>query len=335
MTARAGFQSLETGVNWRVTYRVNDGKRIVDVFEADDRDALFKVLASKGMAPIRIESADYDKSRTASRKTGSTASRIAAWGFAALMAALGVFVVSRLCASQDANRGNGREKRVSSLSTVPANKPVPAPASARRALTAEERRAGLEAVRKREYEGPALDMDTYVSPDPGFSNRWERFKVEQSKLPFKYMSENEIAAVLGTRPGEMVLDTMPHPHFERDFLESLEEAVVPLPTDDEKTAQLKRDMVQAKIILKEAYDNGESITDILREERAQLIKIHGLRENLFRELKSLEKAAQSPQEIDDFVSAANLMLDEYGAKHIKLPYSKERMRLERAEGLVQ
>ena len=189
-------------------------------------------------------------------------------------------------------------------------------------------------MRNREYDGPALDMDTYVSPDPGFSNRWERFKAEQAKLPFKYMSENEIAVILDTKPGDMVLDITPHPNFVRDFLKSLEEPIIPLATDDEKTVQLKKDMVRAKIILKEAYDRGESITDILREERAQLMKIHGLRENLFRELKEIEKTAKSPQEIDDFVSAANVMLDEYGAKHIKLPYSKERMKLERAEGLI-
>ena len=87
--------------------------------------------------------------------------------------------------------------------------------------------------------------------------------------------------------------------------------------------------------LKEAYDRGDDIIEILKEERAQLIKIHSLRENLFRELKELEKSAKSVQEIDDYVTAANTMLNEYGAQHIKLPYSKERMRLEKTEGTIQ
>ena len=94
-------------------------------------------------------------------------------------------------------------------------------------------------MRNREYDGPALDMDTYVSPDPGFSNRWERFKAEQAKLPFKYMSENEIAVILDTKPGDMVLDITPHPNFVRDFLKSLEEPIIPLATDDEKTKKHK------------------------------------------------------------------------------------------------
>lgn len=69
------------------------------------------------------------------------------------------------------------------------------------------------------------------------------------------------------------------PNFERDFLKSLEEVIVPTKDNNVHTAQLKRDMVQAKIILKEAYDNGEDIVAILKEEREQLQKIYNLRSN--------------------------------------------------------
>lgn len=321
-------------VDWRVAYRAKDGKQTVGIFEAESRDTLLTILASKGIHPIRIEDARRAKPKNANKRLSIP--RFATWGIFGLVVAAGAFLTFRIDRTQNAHQEIVRDKPESSRSSPgkATNRPKPVSEPPKRTLTAEERRAGLESVRNLECEGPALDMDAYVSPDPGFSNRWERFKAEQARLPFKYMSENEIAVVLETKPGEMILDTMPHPNFERDFLKSLEEAILPLPTDDERTARLKRDMIQAKIVLKEAYDNGESITEILREERAQLIKIHGLRENLFRELKEVEKTAKSSKEVDDFVLAANLMLDEYGAKHIKLPYSKERMRLERAEGLI-
>ena len=328
-------------MNWSVTYRAKDGKQVEDIFEAESREALFKILSDKGITAIRVCDAKRGCRPVVSgnRRNQRKLARIAGWALAGVAVVVGAFLAVRSLHTTPKEQPKTTARDRTALPAVTLEKPTerrdPAPEPPKRTVTPEERKAGLDAVRNREYEGPVLDMDTYVSPDPGFSNRWERFKAEQAKLPFKYMSENEIAVVLDTKPGDMVLDIISHPNFERDFLKSLEEAIIPLPTDDEKTAQLKRDMVQAKIVLKEAYDNGESITDILREERAQLIKIHGLRENLFRELKEIEKTATSSQEIDDFVSAANLMLDEYGAKHIKLPYSKERMRLERAEGLLQ
>lgn len=248
--------------------------------------------------------------------------------------AVGVSVLKDSPKEEPAKEQNAKKRggNITDVSPSAPGKEAPPP---KRFYTAEERLAAFREIRAREYEGPALDMDAYVSPDPGFSNRWERFKAEQAKLPFKYRSENEIAVILETQPGEMILETAFMPNFERDFLKSLEEALIPSKDDDAHTAQLKRDMVQAKIVLKEAYDNGENIVDILKEERAQLQKIYNLRSNLFLELKSIEKTAKSSQEIDDFVAAANKMLDEYGAKHIKLPYSKERYRLEKAEGLIQ
>lgn len=260
---------------------------------------------------------------------------------AALVAAVGVGVWAVLTDApkeepvkeEKAKKRGGRI--ADAVPSAPGKRAKAQEASGKRVYTDEERLAAFREIRAREYEGPVLDMDTYVSPDPGFSNRWERFKAEQANLPFKYRSENEIAVVTGTEPGQMILETAFMPNFERDFLKSLEETIIPTEDDDEKTTQLKRDMVQAKIILKEAYDNGEDIVEILKEERAQLQKIYNLRSNLFQELKAIEKTATSSQEIDDFVSAANVMLDEYGALHIKLPYSKERYRLEKAEGLIK
>ena len=324
---------------WNVTYRGKDGKSCASCFEADSRNALFKILTEKGISAIRVEEAKKGRISKASQSSHMN-SRVAAWVAIGIAVAVGGwFVAKNLPSGEKPNVSQERKQKPratipAATPSLPSEPPAVAPEPPKRVLTPEERREGLEAIRNREYDGPVLDMDTYVSPDPGFSNRWERFKAEQAKLPFKYMSENQIAVILDTKPGQMILDTAFHPNFERDFLKSLEEAIIPTKDDDEKTVQLKRDMVQAKIILKEAYDNGESITDILREERANLIKIYTLRDNLFKELKEIEKTAQSSQEIDDFVSAANLMLDEYGAQHIKLPYSRERMRLERAEGLI-
>lgn len=321
-------------MNWCVTYRDKDSRQVHIYVDAENRTQLFEILEDKGIRPVRVEQS----------KTGDIHKKqinrnqifIAAIVFLLVIVAT---VVSFYIKTRNnvADIPLPRTKVVISktkLSVAP-QQTQPVKEIVNKIVTREERKIAFDEIKQREHAGPVLDMDTYVSPDPGFSNRWERFKAEQAKLPFKYMSENAIAVILDTKPGQMILDTEFHPHFERDFLKSLETPIIPSEDDDEKTTQLKRDMVQAKIILKEAYDRGENITEILKEERAQLIKIHSLRENLFRELKNLEKSAKSVQEIEDYVSAANTMLDDYGAQHIKLPYSKERMHLEKTEGLVQ
>ena len=324
-------------MNWRVTYRSKDNRQECIFVEAENRTHLFKSLNEKGIRPIKVESASSTKN---SHPLGIYR-KVFASGL--VLSLIVVTFVAIKFISKNENKENihqikvDRPKVASKTKATPVRRPKPQtpPTQEKRPITLEERRVGLEAIRNREYKGPVIDMDTYVSADPGFSNRWERFKAEQAKLPFKHMSENAIAVILDTKPGQMILDGEFHPHFVRDFLKSLETPIKPLSSDDEKTAQLKRDMVQAKIILKEAYDRGEDIIELLKEERSQLMKIHALRENLFRELKEVEKSAKSTQEIDEYVKAANMMLDEHGAQHIKLPYSKERFRLEKTEGIVQ
>ena len=320
-------------MNWRVTYRDENSRQTHIFVDAETRTQLFGILKEKGIQPIRVE-----QSKGGELQSGNSNRNLILVSIAALVVAvIAIFLFF-------SNNDTGTKKK---NHTLPCPKVVSKPGKPvtyqksqpvkkeKKVLSTRVRKVGLDAIRQREYTGPALDMNTYVSPDPGFSNRWERFKAEQAKLPFKHMSENAIAVILDTKPGQMILDGEFHPHFVRDFLKSLETPIIPSDSDDEKTAQLKRDMVQAKIILKEAYDRGDDIIEILKEERAQLIKIHSLRENLYRELKELEKTARSIQEIDDYVTAANTMLNEYGAQHIKLPYGKERIRLEKTEGIIQ
>ena len=41
-------------MNWNVTYRSKDGELVVESFQAESRDALFKTLAAKGISPVRL-----------------------------------------------------------------------------------------------------------------------------------------------------------------------------------------------------------------------------------------------------------------------------------------
>lgn len=45
-------------MNWSVTYRAKDGKLAVEIFEAESRAVVFRVIAAKGISPIRVEEAN-------------------------------------------------------------------------------------------------------------------------------------------------------------------------------------------------------------------------------------------------------------------------------------
>lgn len=116
--------------------------------------------------------------------------------------------------SRDKTNHEPQPKKISGMiatvapsAPIESDEPINEEVSPNRVYTAEERTEAFAEIRNREYEGSVLDMDTYVSPDPGFSNRWERFKAEQARLPFRYRSENEIAAILDAEPGQMILET--------------------------------------------------------------------------------------------------------------------------------
>ena len=62
MFARAGFQFIPD-MTFTVTYRNHDGSRAEECFDAESRDALFKLLESKGIKPIRIFDGEVPKAR--------------------------------------------------------------------------------------------------------------------------------------------------------------------------------------------------------------------------------------------------------------------------------
>ena len=171
----------------------------------------------------------------------------------------------------------------------------------------------------------------YVSEDPTFAERYKRFKEEQAKLPFKHQSELEIYRIISTMPGETILPAAIHPNFEEDLVEHLDDPIVINDDDSVETKQDKETMIAVKAKLKQLMAEGQSPRKILEAEQDHLVKVMNLRDNLFAELRTVEGSAKSLQEVEDYVKAANKMLEEYGAKNIKLPMSPARLRLLKLE----
>lgn len=149
---------------------------------------------------------------------------------------------------------------------------------------------------------------------------------------FDYRSENMIASLLAAKPGQGFIGTPNYKGIAEDFLESCRHPIVVTDDDDEYSAALKRDMIAVKMEIKGRLDNGESLADILQETRKEYQRLAQCRRFVQEELRKMEKENPSPEDIDDFVTAANKLLEEKGIAPISVgPITKRRLMKLRGE----
>ena len=137
---------------------------------------------------------------------------------------------------------------------------------------------------------------------------------------FKNMCDEHIAGLLEIVPGRMVFGRMEFgKKFVEDFKASLNDKIEILDTDSEYDKQLKRDVIATREELEAAMQRGEDIGKLLTDARNQLQEIGRYREELKKRFYEYRKeGTHSVEELQDFVKAANVMLEEQGAKPIRL-----------------
>ena len=137
---------------------------------------------------------------------------------------------------------------------------------------------------------------------------------------FETRADNEIAFVLATEPGTMVIGNRSvGPDFESRFLKSLEKPIIVSKDDSEYEQNLKRAVIEAKLNLKDALDRGEDIGKIMDEARAELQKLARYRAQLEKEATvMLHRGEIGAADAEDVIKAVNKMLEEKGIAPIEL-----------------
>ena len=132
---------------------------------------------------------------------------------------------------------------------------------------------------------------------------------------FDHACENEIAGFLSMEPGQGLVGTPRYNgRFKRDFLESLKHPIVVTPDDSPEDAALKRNVIKAKIELKEALDRGEDIEQIMLDTRKEMQDLARYKQELKQQMHEMVKGdgEMTTEEMEDLVDAANKMLDAKG-----------------------
>lgn len=140
------------------------------------------------------------------------------------------------------------------------------------------------------------------------------------KSPFTEISDKRIARLLSIKPGSIVLGTPRYDEqFVKSFLESIKTPIIVSKDDTPEDAEIKKAVKAARLELKDAYDRGEDIGKLMEDTERQIKELGTYKENIRNELMSLRKKdSTTKQDMEDFVKAANMMLESRGIEPIKM-----------------
>lgn len=165
-------------------------------------------------------------------------------------------------------------------------------------------------------------------PPPAYTNN-SSLSMEMPKCwIFNHPSENEIATLLTLEPGTTLVGTpVYNKKFIQDFMKSCEEPIIVTDKDSPEEAELKRQMIQTKIELRQRMSEGEDLGQILLETHEEYQRLAEYKETLMHEVKNLyaTDSELTEQDVDDYIEAANKMLDAKGISPMKLSPVSKRM----------
>ena len=292
------------------------------VIEAGNRSECISICSAKGIAPVRISTGAVPKG-----DSGSNLWKWAAIGIGTVLAGMAAwFFVPH--GDEPVKKAELVKKTV--VKTVPVKmdvKPVVAEAPKPEKKLPKwkypvERTNELNAVELRKWRA-------MHRPPPGYTNTTSLTEAPPKYAIFKHRSENEIAALLTMTPGESLVGTPVYTkRFTEDFLKSLETPIIATEEDSQEDAELKRAMVQTKIELKARIDAGEDLGQILLDTRREYQELARYKMMLQSEMLELKKKPDATiEDVEDFVTAANQLLEQKGIAPIKLSPISKRMLL--------
>lgn len=292
-------------MTWKITYRDKHGKHAHEYIDSDNRSSLFQILTDKGISPIRIDQVAHKESPRKNWKKIATL-------FIGTLIFISVLIIVIFRLKDDTPLHEVKKDSKKTVSQIQ--------------VTPKKEKLGI--IEKKDIDEIKKDRPTkvgevvngYVMLPSGRIHR--RVGVVTNSIAsrpkgkyaiFSRSCNNEIACYLTLKPGAIILGNLQHDgRFKKDFLESLKEPIIISDEDSQENAQLKRDVIEARLFLKDALDRGEDIEKIMQETRAELQDLMRVRikhENLFREqLKNCE----TEQDVDDLFKACNKMLEEKG-----------------------
>ena len=308
--------------NFAVTYRGKDGKQESIQIAANDRQGVFDELAKRGISAIRVQETNGKvKPRKASPKGGGKPSGVlkgAIAGILVVAAAVGAWLY--LSQKQETAQPESKTKKSAKIAEVTPALSTPVVEEPQKPVDPKEDydhdklyRDGQGILRYKNGDARAYDPTrpktvVKLNADPAMR-----------KSVFTNRAENEIERVLTIQPGQTLFGTRRYDqHFENEFKKSLETPILIDEDDSPYVKEVKQAMIAAKIEICDRMRNGETLAAILEETRSELTRLAQYKRDLQHEvMQATENPDFSEQDLEDYISAANKMLESKGIAPIK------------------
>ena len=139
------------------------------------------------------------------------------------------------------------------------------------------------------------------------------------KKLYKTFSENYVVGLMRVQNGMPIVGGRLPRNFDEEFKAHLNDPIEILPDDTEEDIRIKERMADVKKEMAKLIAEGASPSELVLNERREMNRLAQMRKNYMKDLAEYRKGGATRQQIEDYVTAANKVLDEYGIKHIKLP----------------
>ena len=320
-----GLSIFRGKMNWSVTYRTKGGGQVVDVFEAESREALFMLLAGKGITAIRVQEGQARTKRPRAIRTRPFP-RAVVWACVGLVAAAGAVFVATWLGGEDAKpkpAAPDKGKRVADVAPVA----VPATPAVQPEL---EKPAGRTTAKGTPIPDNVHPDERGIMRYPN-GQRWADpndlhiVKHPQKRKLFKRTCDNQLAIMLTLDPSKMApfLIGKRRPYgdsFIKDFHDSLYDTYEDDPDDTEEEKAVRKMVMETRAELKAAMDRGEDIAKLMNATQDELDRLCQYQDTLKKELQTIQyDESVSDSDFEDFVKAANQMLEKQGLKGLTMP----------------
>lgn len=292
-------------MNWKVTYRDGDAKQKTDIFQAENRQELFGKLSDLKISAIKVEQVEGLEI--------SPKRRLPLIGTITAVLIVAVLSIVFFFGKGEKKTSAPKNETVKTMQIVEA---TPAKPQEEAPKEVEEKKIDPNARPTKSCEV----LNGYIRLPSGrlhkisgvitnsIANR-PKFKFEI----FKRDCNNEIAAYLTIKPGDTIVGTpVYNGRFKKDFIESLNEVITVTEKDSPEDAQLKRDVIAARLELKDAMDRGEDIEQIMLDTRKELQRLMVAKMQLKKLFYDERKKCKTEEDVDDLLGACNKMLEEKG-----------------------
>jgi len=306
-------------MNWSVTYRGKDGKPAIDVFEAESREALFKVLVDRGISAIRIEQGTRKRPQAKAAHRGSPkVTRGIIAGLVVVVLALAAWHFFAAKMEDQMPETIRAPKKASKIVETTPEPFIPKPLEVKVEPPKPDPNARPTKVGE-VVNGYVLLPSGRLHKRQGVITNSVASRAKGAYHIFDHACDNEIACYLSIKPGDALVGPVRYTgRFKEKFLESLKTPIIVTQDDTPEQAQLKRDVIAAKLELKDALDRGEDIEQIMLDTRQELQDLARYKMELRKQFNELRRSEGATEEdIDMLLEACNKMLESKGIEPMK------------------